>query len=814
MIGRLETALRRFRRRFSRSEWVTKLLDLPVNETAETDAGLILIQIDGLSCRELQRALEKKEMPFLNRLLQKEHYRLDDLYSGLPSTTAAVQAELYYGVKTAVPAFCFMDRETQQLVRMYEPRIVSCVEAKLRAQGHTALLANGSCYVSNYRGGATEAHYSPAALGWGAALRDARPPTLIFLLATHFWSFIRTGTLLFIELILACIDCIRGLIQGQHLLKELLFVPTRIVITILMREMATVGTKIDIARGLPIIQLNFLGYDEQAHRRGPSSAFAHWTLKGIDKSIARIWRATHRATRRHYDIWIYSDHGQEQTVAYRDRHGQSLAEALAVAIADGRDKEEITIRATGQSGVELSRARLFGGRRIQRLFPANNTRTHGPANAPLTLASLGPLAMLYYPDLPGQDKSTIARRIVEKTGAPLVLFKSEDSNLAQQAWGWGIDGPVSLPRDSARILGSDHPFLDEAGSDLAAVCHHPDAGDFVICGWQAGSKPVSFAIENGAHGGAGAIETHAFVVLPDDIPMPDSKKGYWRARDLRTAALAHLQPSTHVRPSQKPVRSRLKTLRVMTYNVHRCVGMDGKLSPDRVARVIARHAPDLVALQELDVERARTGWIDQAQHIAQLLEMDYHFHPVIHVAGERYGNAILSHLPMRLIRADNLPSLTSGRSLEPRGVLWVTVDIGETSLQVLNTHLGLLSSERRLQVDALLGEHWLGHPDCEGPVLLCGDFNAGPASAEHRKLRTRLRDTQIVYRHHKPLATFFGRMPQARIDHIFIDSALQVGHIEVPRSELVKLTSDHLPLIVDLKLPFDRNLFETHRKDH
>ena len=59
--------------------------------------------------------------------------------------------------------------------------------------------------------------------------------------------------------------------------------------------------------------------------------------------------------------------------------------------------------------------------------------------------------------------------------------------------------------------------------------------------------------------------------------------------------------------------------RILTYNVHRCVGVDRRLDVDRVAAVIAEHEPDIVCLQELDVGRARTGHVDQAQAIADRL---------------------------------------------------------------------------------------------------------------------------------------------------------------------------------------------------
>ena len=95
MIYRLEALLRKMRRRVSRSEWLIALLRLPKSKETETAPGLVLIQIDGLSHRQFGRALDNGKMPFLNRLLRREGYGLHTLYSGLPSSTPSVQAELF-----------------------------------------------------------------------------------------------------------------------------------------------------------------------------------------------------------------------------------------------------------------------------------------------------------------------------------------------------------------------------------------------------------------------------------------------------------------------------------------------------------------------------------------------------------------------------------------------------------------------------------------------------------------------------------------------------------------------------------------------
>ncbi|MEW6039227.1 MAG: endonuclease/exonuclease/phosphatase family protein [Pseudomonadota bacterium] len=799
MIARIEATLRRLRAGVGRSVWLARLLRLPFSFGTETAPGLVMIQIDGLSRRQLERALARGEMPFLKRLIRRERYRLHRVYAGVPSTTAAFQGELFYGVRQAVPGFSFMERASGELLRMIQPTAAAFVERTLEERGGEALLAEGSAYVDNYTGGARESHFCPTARGWGPALREAHPLAVLLLILANAYSFLRVIVLLVLELALAVVDCARGLIAGHDLVKELKFVPTRVIITVLLRELATIGAKIDVARGLPIVHLNFLGYDEQAHRRGPASLFAHWSLKGIDDAIARLWRAAHRSARRHYDVWVYSDHGQEQVKTYDKLYGRSFAEAVAGVFARQRG-EAVGYRNSGVWGDQLNRVELLGGRWTQRWSPLRTLLGEDEGKPRLSVAALGPVAMIYWEsELDGRERSSLARALVEQAKAPAVLFRDE----SQQVHAHTKTGTFLLPQDAARVLGEDHPFLEEVAWDLASLCHHPDAGDFIALGWAAGARALSFAIERGAHGGAAAEETAAFALLPADAPLPATGRGYLRAADLRQAALrllGRVEPHPAAAPGQAGAPGR-RTFRIMTYNVHSCIGTDGRLSPERIARIIARHQPDVVALQELDMGRARSGGVDQAHRIAELLEMDFHFHPALQVEEERYGDAILTSLPLRVVKAAALPGLKGHPWLEPRGALWVTVELDGVEFQVINTHLGLLPRERLAQAQALLGEEWLGHPDCRAPTVLCGDFNALPRSAVCRRLRGRLDDAQTLIQPQRPRATFFGRFPTARIDHVFVDPGLEVLDVEVPNDELARLASDHLPLIVELRVP-------------
>src|SRR5450432_2656910 len=111
MFAELESHAHRLRRRLSRSEWAIRHLGLTPSEGTSEQPGLLLIQIDGFARGQFERALAQGYMPFLKRLLKRNGYALHTFYPGLPTTTPAVQAELYYGVRAAVPAFSFFDRE-------------------------------------------------------------------------------------------------------------------------------------------------------------------------------------------------------------------------------------------------------------------------------------------------------------------------------------------------------------------------------------------------------------------------------------------------------------------------------------------------------------------------------------------------------------------------------------------------------------------------------------------------------------------------------------------------------------------------------
>jgi endonuclease/exonuclease/phosphatase family metal-dependent hydrolase len=240
--------------------------------------------------------------------------------------------------------------------------------------------------------------------------------------------------------------------------------------------------------------------------------------------------------------------------------------------------------------------------------------------------------------------------------------------------------------------------------------------------------------------------------------------------------------------------------RIVTYNVHRCVGNDRRLDVARIAEVLARLEPDIVALQELDVGRARTNHVDQASQIAQRLDMACHFHAALRVETEQYGDAILSAFPEKLVQTGPLPGHPRIPQLEPRGALWLEVEVDGRPVQVINTHLGLVPREQQKQAHHLAGPNWLGNPRCKGPRILLGDFNATGTSVVYRTLAAKLEAARRLAPRRQATSTFPSQLPVLRIDHLFVSKEIVVKDVFAPFDPLTRVASDHLPLVMDFEL--------------
>lgn len=245
----------------------------------------------------------------------------------------------------------------------------------------------------------------------------------------------------------------------------------------------------------------------------------------------------------------------------------------------------------------------------------------------------------------------------------------------------------------------------------------------------------------------------------------------------------------------------------MTYNIHACVGADGRCDASRIADVIRHFEPDIVALQEVDVGQGRSGHLDQAQHIAELTDLTAHFTSARATGGGHYGNAILTHHPYEL-RAEGILPVRRG---EVRAAQWLRLSLPEGDLDVVNTHLGLHFFERLAQARALftddpalpeIGREPAPFAALRGTLdrlILCGDFNSSAWSPIYFWLRHRLTDAQRAGGR-SARATWPARFPFLRLDYVWLGRDLRVEHVEVPRTAATRMASDHLPIVIDLRI--------------
>ena len=240
---------------------------------------------------------------------------------------------------------------------------------------------------------------------------------------------------------------------------------------------------------------------------------------------------------------------------------------------------------------------------------------------------------------------------------------------------------------------------------------------------------------------------------------------------------------------------RSHSLRVVTYNVHRCRGLDGRTRPERIAAVLAAIDADIVALQEvIGASPLKPG---QAAELGAALGMGWVMAPTRHLRHALYGNVVLSHFPVRHHQQYDLTWKTCESRLAQR----VDLDIGGGDvLHFYNVHLGTALLERRQQAIKLAS---IVHDRrVNGPKIVLGDFNEWARGLARDVLAERLHGIDLTT-HLKRRRTYPGFFPLVHLDHIYYEGArVEVERVLLPKDRLSMMASDHLPLVADLLIKF------------
>jgi endonuclease/exonuclease/phosphatase family metal-dependent hydrolase len=276
----------------------------------------------------------------------------------------------------------------------------------------------------------------------------------------------------------------------------------------------------------------------------------------------------------------------------------------------------------------------------------------------------------------------------------------------------------------------------------------------------------------------------------------------------------------------------MRPLKVVTYNVHSCVGVDGKHDPSRIAGVLKEINADIIGLQEVDTslfyEPLPHGQgpvlKDRRKHrgshrVSEAVYATQDFEPVIHkpadaVISERchqldylrgmtgytavegllmerkaglFGNVLLSPFPVKAVRRVDL-TIRGGR--QRRGALDVDLEIDGEPLRVFVSHLGLAVWERHFQVRRLVKA--LGH-DSHSRIIMMGDFNLFTSVFPRmRRLHRRLGNVPLT----RTFPSFYPIMP---LDRVWVQPRPALKSLEPHKSPLARVASDHLPLVATIQ---------------
>jgi len=279
-------------------------------------------------------------------------------------------------------------------------------------------------------------------------------------------------------------------------------------------------------------------------------------------------------------------------------------------------------------------------------------------------------------------------------------------------------------------------------------------------------------------------------------------------------------------------------IRVATYNIHKCIGIDRRRSIERIARVLDEIDADAVALQEVVIEHPRGSWRgsrieparrlietaiseagrtlfgsgtpagrgqagegglersvtemihDQASQLARLTGLTVVVGPAIDEPGHVYGNVVLTRLPVEGYENFDI----STRRREPRACLRVDLGLpGNRVLHLFNTHFGTSHPERIEQSRRLLDSGILHASHPENPQVLVGDFNDWFAGEPSRVLGDRFHEaTRRLSRTYPAVA------PVMRLDRIYVNHHVRVRRVERHASRLARIASDHAPIVAVL----------------
>jgi uncharacterized membrane protein YvlD (DUF360 family) len=534
----------------SESFYTNLVLRQAARQAVEVDAdagrGVVMLEIDGLSFWHIQKAVEEGYMPTIKKLIDEEGYQISRVDCGIPSSTPACQAGILQGNNENMPAFRWLDKETNRIIAG-GPQMAE-VEPLL-SDGH-GLLEGGTSIGNMFSGDAEKSILTFTKITAGSEEDKKKRARDMYMLMRNPYFFMRVLVLFFA-------DVIREVWQGwqqrrknvQPQLNRLHngYPFLRAATNIFLRDVGAYFTILDIVRGVPAIYTLWAGYDEVAHHSGPWTRDAMLTLSQFDRTVSYILTAIERNAPRPYELIMLSDHGQSFGHTFKQRYEMGILDFVkaqlpqdtsAVATGGGDDGTiGVSAMLSELQNMEDNKVTGVVGdamvSQTQRAMKSNLEQQPGSEEvdpAKLTLSYSGNMALLYFDLYPRKITLNelnaaypgMVDNLVQHEGIGFVVAYDDDYE------------PVVFGKNGARnlhtgdVTGEDPlaPFgdVDLRSWQVRRIVDFPNAGDLVL------NSPVypdgtvaAYEELIGSHGGLGGEQTDAFIFHPGDMEIPETR---------------------------------------------------------------------------------------------------------------------------------------------------------------------------------------------------------------------------------------------------------------------------------------------------
>lgn len=503
-------------------------------ETDSTTPGILLLQIDGLAYKVLQRAIRDGNAPTMAKWLSSGKYRVESWETDWSSQTGASQAGILMGSNKDIPAFRWYEKKTGQTLTSGRPNDLAQVEKKL-SKKHGLLSHDGASRGNLYSGDAGVTLLTVSTITNPDRKHFGQDYYAYF---ANPYNFTRT-------VLSSIVDIFREN-RAAKFQKKLDILPRldnrgrlypvlRAWMTVVVRDIVVQTLISDMYKGRSVIYADFVGYDEVAHHSGIERHETLDILRDVDQQIARLAKAAEGAPRP-YHLVILSDHGQTQGATFRQRTGYSLQELVErltqkKVTAETNNHEDINY--LNAAFTEAAQPKGFASNLLR--MGTKNIRKNGQDNqnkkksdSEMKIVGSGCLGLIYFTKfkhrLPLEEINYNYPGLLSGLLTnPYIGFLLVDSKKF---------GGIVLGREGNYFLKDDHcegknpllPFGKNAAMHVKRTHAFKNVADIMVNSFYDKTMDEVAAFEElvGSHGGLGGNQTHPFILFPSDWYFPET----------------------------------------------------------------------------------------------------------------------------------------------------------------------------------------------------------------------------------------------------------------------------------------------------